>query len=304
MKFLVGLVSFLIIVISSVLYTPYVTNALKPYIQKEIQKNVSFKVTVTALHLHVNSFELQISLTPQNSITIEGSYAPFSRELHGRYRANLEHLQALKKHIGYALYGAAVVTGSFNYSDTMLTFDAHSELFEGTIDATYDADTLYANFSKLQSLDLLGMLHYPQVIRSDINGTLHYNPTSQRAELNTQLNHAHLTDNATMDLLKDLSEYDIYKAEFTGTLQSQIDQELIISTMELLSPNASITSKNSRLHRKDDNITANLHVIANQYPFDIKVSGDLKNPDVALDTKEVLKNELGRYLNHLIKELF
>jgi ribosome-associated translation inhibitor RaiA len=304
MKFLVGLLSFLIIVITSILYTPYVTNALKPYIEKEIEKRVGFDVTVTSLNLHVNSFDLQVLLTPKNHVDIDGTYSPFSKKLHATYTAKLENIKALQEHINYELHGSATITGKLIYQPNIFKLDAHSNIFDGTVDATYQDDTIHATFSQLQSLKLLKMLQYPQAIRSDINGTLHYNMKLQNGKLTTQVNHAHLAPNPTMDLLKDLSEYNIYEAEFSGALQSQIDKEILISSMKLLSPNASITSNNIRLNRNDDNITANLHVIANQYPFDIKVSGDIKNPDVTLDTKEVLKNELGRYLNHLIKELF
>ncbi len=304
MKFLLGFLLSLISVVVFVLYTPYVTDAIKPYVEKEIEKQIHYDITVTSLDLHVNSFELQLLITPENSINIEGSYSPFSKELDASYVATLDNLVALKEHMNYELLGSAVITGSITHKAKHLQVNAHSNIYSGHINATYNNDELKADFSQLQSMKILKMLQYPEMLNSDLNGTLSYNMTMHTGTVKTQINNAHLAKNSTMDLLKKLSEFNIYDAKLNGTINSDINKNLITSTLELHSDNTSITSNKVLINSEENTINTDLHVIANKYPFDIKVSGNIKRPDVALDTKEVLKNELGRYLNHLLKELF
>ncbi len=304
MKYIVGFLSFIILLITAVLYTPYVTDILKPHVEKEIEKQLGFDITISSLHLHVNSFELQILVTPDNSVTILGSYSPFSKELKADYTATLDNLRALKEYINYELLGSALVTGSIIHNQNTLKLNAHSDIYDGSIDATYENSELQADFSQLQSLKILKMLQYPEALHSDINGTLFYNRQTDIGTLTTQLNHAQLAKNQTMDLLKKLSESDIYAAEFNGTIDSHINKNILTSTLNLQSQNALINSNKVLINIQENTINTDLHVVANKYPFDIKVSGDIKKPNVTLDTKEVLKNELGRYLNHLLKELF
>lgn len=304
MKFLLGFLVLIVATITSVIYTPYFTDALKPYIEKEIEKQINFDITVASLKLHLSSFELKVLITPKNSIDIDGTYAPTNGKIQADYIATLDNLEALKEHIGYELYGSAIMQGSFTFLDNHLSFDMNSDIYDGIVQATYENSEIQADFSKLQSIKILKMLQYPEVINSEINGTLIYNTEAQKGVLKSNFNSAHLAKNSTMDLLEKLAEYNIYEAEFSGKLHADINKNISISTLELQAPNASIASQKIHIDSKANTIDTNLHVIANKYPFDIKVSGNLKKPNVSLDTKEVLKNELGRYLNHLIKELF
>jgi hypothetical protein len=286
------------------LYTPYAADMLKPYAEKAIEKKIGFNITLSKLTLHVNTFALQILLTPQNRIDIKGSYALFSNRLDASYTATLNDLASLKHLLHYELLGSAVITGSITYADENLHVNAHSNIFEGSINALYADNTLRANFSDLQTLKLFKMLQYPQVLRSHLHGNLTYDTQAQSGKVIAQISNAYLAQNKTMNLLKEVSELDVYGAKFNGALEGKMKANIINSTLQLQAPNATINTQNLKIDTQNNTIDTRLHIVANSYPFDINISGNIKAPQVTLDTKEVIKNELGRYLNRLIKEFF
>lgn len=205
------------------------------------------------------------------------------------------------------LKGTLKVTGDLSKSKD-LNLTAHSGTLGGTIDATVRNDDIHCDFKGVNTLQMLNMLLYPPVFASALDGTLDYNTQTQKGVFNATLREGAFTQNGMLDLLKKLARIDLYKESFGAVLKSTLDKERIVSDLDMRSRKSSIAGKGIMLNTKTQQVDAKLDIIANNHPIGVVLKGNIHDPGIKIDTKELIKEEAGKAvekeLNRLLKKLF
>ncbi|MFN2365075.1 MAG: hypothetical protein ABR523_01280, partial [Desulfurivibrionaceae bacterium] len=227
--------------------------------------------------------------------------------LSGDYRADIPDLDRLYFVTERHLKGGMVFNGELAKGEN-LKLTVQADTLGGRLDATLIDDDLHADFKKIQTLEALRMLIYPEMFASSLDGSLDYNLAREKGTFSADLSDGKFTPNVMFDLLLSLAKTDLYKERFIGTLRSEINQELIISDLALKADDSSIVAENVTLNSKTRVIDARLNVLANNNPIGVVIEGKVDNPEVKLDTSALIKQEAGKVLqkevDKLLKDIF
>ncbi|MDT8335081.1 MAG: hypothetical protein RQ753_05245 [Desulfurivibrionaceae bacterium] len=227
--------------------------------------------------------------------------------LSGDYRAEIPDLDRFYFVTERHLKGGMVFNGELVKGEN-LKLTARADTLGGSFDATLIDDDLHAAFKEIQTLEALRMLIYPEIFASSLDGSLDYNLALKKGTFSADLSDGKFTRNVMFDLLLSLARTDLYKELFTGTLRSEINQELITSDLALKADDSSIVGENVTLNSKTRVIEARLDVLANNNPIGVVIKGRVDNPQVKLDTSALIKQEAGKVLkkevDKLLRDLF
>lgn len=223
------------------------------------------------------------------------------QKLTSDYRVDIPDLDAFYFATEQHMQGGIAMHGKVEKAEKLL-FTMQSDTLGGTIDAKLNDKDFRADLKGLNTLKLLHMLIYPEVFDAAMDGTLKYNLESKKGTLDSSLTEGKFTQNEMFDLLRQYSTVDLYRERFKGTLQSRIDDKIIDSDLDLRSNVSSIQTKNAHLDSEKKQIDADVHVNANNNPFNLKIRGDLDKPSITIDAKKLIEREAGKQLNRLLND--
>jgi hypothetical protein len=231
------------------------------------------------------------------------------------YKVNIPNLDKFYFATDRHLKGKLIAHGELNKAKD-LDFTMYSDIAGGKVDATLHNDDFHADINKLQTLDILDILIYPKIFKSDIDAKLDYNIVSQKGTFKGFLSEGTFTKNQVLDLTKQYAHINLYKQIFNGNVGAKINKENILASLNLKSNTSSIVSKNTYLNSKTKGIKSVIDINANGNPLVIKLSGNAKSPKVSINANKLLQKEatkaaskelqkhLGKDVGNLLKGLF
>jgi len=235
--------------------------------------------------------------------------------LQSDYSVNIANLDKLYFVTERHLKGGIVANGDVKKAKD-LDFTMHSDIAGGKVDAKLHNDDFHADINGLQTLDILDMLIYPKIFKSNIDAKLDYNLVAQKGDFKGFLSHGKFTRNQVLDLTKQYAHIDLYKQLFKGDVNAKINQEKILASLDLKSNTSSIVTKDTYINSKTQEIKSRLDINANKHPLVVKLSGKIAKPKVEIDASKILKKEakkaltkelqkhLGKDVGNLLKGLF
>jgi len=224
------------------------------------------------------------------------------------YDLFIPSLQRLEPILERKLYGELKANGEIK-QDTKFRLTAHSNIFQGKLDAKIVDEKIDADFKNLHALDILKMLGYPEIMDAPLNGTFTYNTKTQKGELDSRFDKATLTPSKMTKLVNNFTRTDLTKERFNqGTLISLINKEIIKSNLQMQSSKMRLNSKKFIINSKKQLIDARFAIKIKKYPGEVIVKGDLNAPSVKLDAKSMITPEVeekvGKEINRFLKKLF
>ncbi|WP_345992254.1 hypothetical protein [Sulfurimonas sp. HSL-1716] len=281
-----------------------------------VSKTYGFKnmpsVTFNALsqsRLLKNSIDTAVDINSNLAVLgiKKASYDLQTKTLNSDYKVKIPDLSKLYFVTNRELKGSVLVDGSLK-KDKNMRLTAHSDIFDGKVDALLHNDDLSANLENLQTLPLLKMLIYPEIFASSLDGKLNYNLAKKSGKFDAKLNDGHFTNNQMINLVKQYAKTDLYKEKFLGDLHADIRQENITASLHLNSNNAKIDTKNLKLNSKTKYIDADIRIEANKNPLTLSLKGNAAKPRIGIDATELIKKEAGKAIekevNKFLKGLF
>lgn len=197
-----------------------------------------------------------------------------------------------------------------------LDLTIHSNIAGGKIDVKLHNDDLQANIKGVQTMDLLRILIYPELLKGTMDAKLNYNLAQAKGKAIGKLSNATVMKNQTLDLIKLYAKFDIYKERFNGDISADINKEKIVASLDLTSNKSAIKTKNTKINTLKQTIDSRITIVANKNPIDVKLSGNIMKPKVKVDLQKFMKTEAGnkvkkkiekkvdKELNKLFKKLF
>ncbi len=231
----------------------------------------------------------------------KANYDLKNKALNTDYKLKLLDLNKLYFVTKRELKGSVLVNGDLK-KDKDLHLTAHSDIFDGKVDAVLNNDDFTAKLDNLQTLPLLDMLVYPQIFASSLDGKLNYNLAKKSGKFDAKLLDGHFTKNGMIDLVRQYAKTDLYKEKFLGNLNADIKQENITAALHLNSNNAKIDTKDLKLNSKTKRIDAKIRVEANKNPLTVTLQGNVKKPRIGIDASELIKKEAGKAINKEINK--
>ncbi|MFZ3052056.1 MAG: hypothetical protein WA099_01505 [Sulfuricurvum sp.] len=162
----------LILIISTLLFTPWGNRQIAPIIQNQIESALGQPVTLTSFRLTLSRFELGLSDKSKNRVHIEGSYLALPPYINAHFDANLSVAEGMNI-AKFPIELSGLLKGS--YSNLDLNGTAH--LFSGSM--TFNSkllvmkpNTLTLALHDIRYQELMDVLEYPHESDTLINGNL------------------------------------------------------------------------------------------------------------------------------------
>jgi len=236
------------------------------------------------------------------------SYDIKSASLLTDYDIFVPSLQRLEPTLEKKLYGKVRANGEVR-KDKKLTITAHSNIFEGKLNAKIVDEKIDLSFNELHAIKVLEMLGYPKVMDAPVNGTLVYNTQTKQGKLDSRFEKARLQPSQMTDLIHGLTRTDLTKERFNdGSLVSLIDNDIIKSDLIMQSKTVNLKSKKFIINSKKQLIDARFALKVKKYPGDIIVTGNINSPKVKLDAESMITPEIEdkveKEINRFLKKLF
>ena len=279
--------------------------------KKEIKK--AFDIT-----LPYTSFELVSDATVKNDkiiattavnsnlATVKMQRSDFdikSAALHTDYEIFIPSLERFETILDKKLLGELKAKGEIK-KDKNLTITAHSNIFDGVVDAKIIDDNIDATFKELHAIKVLKMLGYPRIMNAPINGTLSYNMKKKQGKLNSSFKHAILMRSQMTDLVSGLTRTDLTKERFNeGSLDSIINKEVITSDLKMRSKRVNLKSKKFIINSKKQLIDARFALKIKKYEADVLVTQNINSPKVRIDARSAIETELKEKSNKELEKL-
>jgi ribosome-associated translation inhibitor RaiA len=146
--------------------------------------------------------------------------------------------------------------------------------------------------------ELTYMLYQPQIFDSKGNFKIDYNLLVKKGILKGNLTNGHFLSNDFSNLINQLAKFDLTREIYEMVdINSDINQSVLTSTINMKSKNTQIDMNNSILDLENNTIEAKLDTKIKNTSFSINVNGNTSNPKISLDTKDLLKEQLDKQLD-------
>ena len=183
-----------------------------------------------------------------------------------------------------------------------LDLSIHSNVAGGKIDAKLYNDDFHADIQGVQTMDVLHMLIYPELLKGTMDAKLDYNLAQAKGKVTGKLSNAIVMKSQTLDLIKLYAKFDIYKERFNGDISANINKEKIVASLDLTSNKSAIKTKNTKINSLKQTIDSKITIVANKNPIDVKLSGNIMKPKVKVDLQKFMKTKAGKKVEEKVKK--
>ena len=217
--------------------------------------------------------------------------------LNSDYLVKIASLTNLVDFTKTKLRGAMDISGNIQSKENSLIVDGKSSILGGALNFNLKNDDLSATLSDIGIKELTYMLYQPEIFDSKGTFKVDYNLLVKKGTLSGNLINGHFLENEFSTLINQLAKFDLTKELYeTVSINSDINQNILTSTVNMKSANTQIDINNSVFDTQNNTIDATLEAKIKETKFNININGNTSNPKISFDTKDLLKNEIDKQL--------
>ena len=199
--------------------------------------------------------------------------------------------------------GRFVADGNFKKDKNLVINAVSKSLARGVLNLNFVNGNVKVNYKNGKLVKLLDMLEYPKVFDSTVSLNLVYSLNTKRGESHIKLINGHFLPNRMSYLLNTLAGFDITRELYRlSTIDSKINNMVIVSNLFMKSRLTEITSKNAYVNLKTNRVDATLNVMIAHKPLKVLIKGDLNKPNVKINIKGYIKSRLKKKLKKGLKK--
>lgn len=224
--------------------------------------------------------------------------------LSGEYVFTAASLDKLKDFTKIPLKGDIKIFGNVAGSTSNLILDGKATVANGNLDFLFNNSILKANLKDAQMKNFLYLLNQKETFDSKVDLKVDYNTAMKKGNLEGDFLNGHFLETNFSNTVQRYSKLDLTKEIYSNSkLNSQIDDKKIISVLDMNSKNSNINAQGALLDFEKNLIDAILNVRIKKDTFAVKLTGDMKNPNIGLDVKELIEKNIDKISEKLNKVL-
>ena len=220
------------------------------------------------------------------------------------YVLNILALEKIKGLTKSDLRGELDLKGEVKSLDKNLFLTGNSNIVGGTLNFNLKNDIFNLKLDNANMKDLLYKMNKPEIFDSKANFDLEYDLAIKKGKLNANLLNGHFLPNDYSNIISQLAKFDLTKEIYeTVKIESNINEKQFVSNLNMQSKNTQIQANDAFLDFDKNLIDAKLNTKIKDNNFVITLKGDMKKPNIGLDTKELLKNEVEKNRDKIEEKL-
>ena len=213
------------------------------------------------------------------------------------YLLKIPSLDKLKDFTKTKLRGALDIKGELQNKNNSLMINGNSKIVGGDLKFNLKNDDFSANMNNISTKELTHMFYQPEIFDSKGDFKIDYNLLVKKGTLNGKLLNGHFLANDFSNLINQLSKFDLTKEVYqTVDINSDINQSVLTSSINMKSINTQIDVNNSVLDLENSTIDARLDAKIKTSSFAVNINGNTSNPKISLDARDLIKEQLEKQL--------
>ena len=213
------------------------------------------------------------------------------------YLLKIPSLDKLKDFTKTKVRGALDIKGELQNKNNSLMINGNSKIVGGDLNFNLKNDDFSANMNNISTKELTHMFYQPEIFDSKGDFKIDYNLLVKKGTLNGKLLNGHFLANDFSNLINQLSKFDLTKEVYqTVDINSDINQSVLTSSINMKSINTQIDVNNSVLDLENSTIDARLDAKIKTSSFAVNINGNTSNPKISLDAREIIKEQLEKQL--------
>ncbi len=213
------------------------------------------------------------------------------------YLLKIPSLDKLKDFTKTKVRGALDIKGELQNKNNSLMINGNSKIIGGDLTFNLKNDDFSASMNNISTKELTHMFYQPEIFDSKGDFKIDYNLLVKKGTLNGKLLNGHFLANDFSNLINQLSKFDLTKEVYqTVDINSDINQSVLTSSINMKSINTQIDVNNSVLDLENSTIDARLDAKIKTSSFAVNINGNTSNPKISLDARDLIKEQLEKQL--------
>lgn len=213
------------------------------------------------------------------------------------YLLKIPSLDKLKDFTKTKLRGALDIKGELQNKNNSLMINGNSKIIGGDLTFNLKNDDFSASMNNISTKELTHMFYQPEIFDSKGDFKIDYNLLVKKGTLVGKLLNGHFIANDFSNLINQLSKFDLTKEVYqTVDINSDINQSVLTSSINMKSINTQIDVNNSVLDLENSTIDARLDAKIKTSSFAVNINGNTANPKISLDARDLIKEQLEKQL--------
>ena len=172
------------------------------------------------------------------------------------------------------------------------------------MDFIFKNSNLNATLKNANMKKALYMLNQKENFDSNIDLNLDYNTQTKKGSLNGEFLNGHFIANDFTKAILQFTKLDLTKEIYEKSIfTSKIDNKILNANLSMNSKNSNLESQNAILDFEKNSIDALINAKIKKDNFTAKLSGDMKNPKVSVDLKNLIEKNIDKIEEKLNKVL-
>lgn len=302
--------TFFLLSIYGVLFTPGGNKLLTPYLQMQLQRISKQDITIRDFRLTSTQLTCNLLVDNNSSIELKGAFSLLDIKEGLHYSAVLKDIKFKNFRIKDEMHTNGILKGDYN----LLTIDGESSFLDGmthyiiqlqkTNDALLYNSDVKVSLHKVSSLKILHILNYPALFNAKVNGDFIYNIQTQKGDGVLHFLNGKFIKNALFDTLRTYTRANLYDEMFQGVMKAQINRELLQGSFHVVSEQSVVEAQHFSLDMNRRMIDSNISVSVDNYPVYTTIIGKINQPTISFDLQKTINSKTGEMIKKSVENFF
>jgi hypothetical protein len=293
------------LIVSKISNAKIINEVVNAVYKQELTDVITFDSTINTSLVPNQAISKVEVLSNIGKLNLEKAiYNLSDKSFNSDYVLNILALEKIKGLTKSDLRGELDLKGEVKSLDKTLFFTGNSNIVGGTLNFNLKNDIFNLKLDNANMKDLLYKMNKPEIFDSKANFDLQYDLAIKKGKLNANLLNGHFLPNDYSNIISQLAKFDLTKEIYeTVKIESNINEKQFVSNLNMQSKNTQIQANDAFLDFDKNLIDAKLNTKIKDNNFVITLKGDMKKPNIGLDTKELLKNEVEKNRDKIEEKL-
>ena len=293
------------LIVSKISNAKIINEVVNAVYKQELTDVITFDSTINTSLVPNQAISKVEVLSNIGKLNLEKAiYNLSDKSFNSDYVLNILALEKIKGLTKSDLRGELDLKGEVKSLDKNLFLTGNSNIVGGTLNFNLKNDIFNLKLDNANMKDLLYKMNKPEIFDSKANFDLEYDLAIKKGKLNANLLNGHFLPNDYSNIISQLAKFDLTKEIYeTVKIESNINEKQFVSNLNMQSKNTQIQANDAFLDFDKNLIDAKLNTKIKDNNFVITLKGDMKKPNIGLDTKELLKNEVEKNRDKIEEKL-
>lgn len=293
------------LIVSKISNAKIINEVVNAVYKQELTDVITFDSTINTSLVPNQAISKVEILSNIGKLNLEKAiYNLSDKSFNSDYVLNILALEKIKGLTKSDLRGELDLKGEVKSLDKNLFLTGNSNIVGGTLNFNLKNDIFNLKLDNANMKDLLYKMNKPEIFDSKANFDLQYDLAIKKGKLNANLLNGHFLPNDYSNIISQLAKFDLTKEIYeTVKIESNINEKQFVSNLNMQSKNTQIQADDAFLDFDKNLIDAKLNTKIKDNNFVITLKGDMKKPNIGLDTKELLKNEVEKNRDKIEEKL-